>query len=122
MEQAHYIGCYIGTHPAQLINSSGTVKIKNLYKGQKTYVCGVINSLKVIRTRKGHEMAFCEIDDSTSTAEVTIFPRTWKNAKLNNISENKLVRMKIKTEQEEPVIKLIADSIVVYQENIDEMA
>ena len=67
-------------------------------------------------------MAFCEIDDSTSTAEVTIFPRTWKNAKLNNISENKLVRMKIKTEQEEPVIKLIADSIVVYQENIDEMA
>ena len=114
MSQGHYIGCYIDTHPAKLINQ-GCEKLSNLYQGQRATVCGVINSLRVIRTRKGQQMAFMEIDDSTANAEVTIFPRVFSRIK-EDIAVGKLVHVKIRTEKEEPTIKLIADLVQVYKE------
>ena len=114
MEQAHYIGCYVGTHPAKMINN-GCDEIVSLYSGQRTKVCGVVNSLKVIRTKNGRTMAFVEIDDSSAIAEVVVFPNKWPRIKESGIAEGSLVWLECKVEQEDP-FKLIAESLQVYKE------
>lgn len=114
MEQAHYIGCYIGTHPAKMINN-GCESIGSLYTGQRTKVCGVVNSIKKIKTKRGQSMAFMEIDDSTAIAEVIIFPNKWSFMKDMDLTEGSLIWLNCKVEQEEPV-KLIAESISVYKD------
>ena len=114
MEQAHYIGCYVGTHPAKMINN-GCEEITSLYSGQRAKVCGVVNSLKVIRTKNGRTMAFVEIDDSSAIAEVVIFPNRWPRIKESGITEGSLIWLDCKVEQEDP-FKLIAESLQVYKE------
>ena len=116
MEQAHYIGCYVSTHPALLINN-GCEALENVWTGQKTKVCGVVNNVKEITTKTGKKMAFIEIDDATEIGEVTIFPNLWKRLSPNPITSGNLLRLEVKVEQEEPVIKLIAESIQRYEEN-----
>ena len=114
MEQAHYIGCYVQTHPASLINN-GCEKLEAVWQGQNALVCGVINSLKVITTKRGKKMAFAEIDDSTATADLTIFSRLWIKIG-HNIEQGSLIRARVKVESEAPDIKLIAEEIEIYKE------
>ena len=60
-------------------------------------------------------MAFIELDDSTSTADVTIFPKLWKRIS-EEITTGALILMDARVEQEQPVIKLIADNVQIYKE------
>ena len=44
----------------------------------KTYtVIGMIQELKLIRTKKGDEMAFATLQDFNGTIDLTFFPKTW---------------------------------------------
>lgn len=107
MEQAHYIGCYIGSHPAAMIGS-GYDKIQDCYIGQRPSLCGIVNSIKVISTKTGQKMAFLEIDDSTATAELTIFASLWTKLSALNIVPGCLISdIECKVENEDP-IKLVA--------------
>ena len=114
MEQAHYIGCYVQTHPALLINHDCETFV-NVWQGQQALICGVVNSLKVITTKKGTKMAFAEIDDSTSTADLTIFSRQWAKV-VEHIQVGSLIRANVKVESESPNVKLIAQNIEIYKE------
>ena len=114
MDQAHYIGCYVQTHPASLINN-GCEQLEEVWQGQNTLICGVINSLKIITTKRGKKMAFAEIDDSTATADLTIFSKLWTKVE-PNIEQGSLIRAQVKVESEAPDIKLIAENIEIYKE------
>jgi len=116
VEQAHYIGCYVIAHPAQLI-SNGCEKLTSVWKGQRAKVCGVVNAIKIITTRTGKKMAFLEIDDSTAIADVTVFSSLWKKIKEKGIASGSLLRLEVKVESEEPAIKLMAENINIYEEN-----
>lgn len=114
MEQARYIGCYVGIHPAKLINS-GSKEIISLYSGERARVCGVANSVKVIKTKRGYNMCFIELDDSSAIAEIIVFQKLF--LKLKTIpGPGDLLVLNVKVEKTEPVIKLIAESIKIYQE------
>ena len=114
MEQAHYIGCYIGAHPAAMIGS-GFDKIKDCYIGQRPNLCGIVNSIKVITTRRGQKMAFMEIDDSTSTAELTVFSGVWSKISDLGITPGCLLTdIQCKVDNEEP-IKLIAFNLKLFR-------
>ena len=115
MEQAHYIGCYVGVHPVMLINNNAE-RLCNLYTGQHANVCGVLNNVKEITTRKGRQMAFLEIDDSTDIAEVVVFPAVWRKTNQSLVTQGKLVELRVKVEQEEPTLKLMATSVKIYEE------
>jgi len=117
MEQAHYIGCYIGAHPARLIAKRyHATDLDKVWIGEQPRVVGVINSIKAIVTRKKRQkMAFLEIDDGIAIAEVTVFPRLWQNIE-HKLENGSLIVMTGKVESEEPNIKLIADSIELYKE------
>jgi DNA polymerase-3 subunit alpha len=114
MEQAHYIGCYIGAHPAAMIGS-GFDKIKDCYIGQRPNLCGIVNSIKVITTRRGQKMAFMEIDDSTGTAELTVFSNVWSTISELGITPGCLLTdIQCKVDNEEP-IKLIAFNLKLFR-------
>ena len=116
IEQAHYIGCYVITHPAQLI-SQGCDRLDSVWTGQRAHCCGVVNSLKVIRTKTGKKMAFLEIDDATALADLTVFTKLWSRLEAEGIEPGSLLKMDVKVESEEPTVKLIAENIQIYKEN-----
>ena len=115
MEQAHYIGCYVTTHPAQLINN-GCEKLSELWTGQRARVCGIVNNLKIIKTRKGQTMAFMEIDDSTTVADVVIFPKLWNKIGTADLKVGALLHLDVKVQSEQPDLKVIAEKINIHKE------
>jgi DNA polymerase III subunit alpha len=110
MEQAKYIGCYIGGHPMDLIDIKKD-DLDSLQDSTYARVAGVILSIKEIKTRSGKFMAFVEIDDSTSSAELVIFPSLWNKLKDLNLQETDIISCGVKVEQTDPDIKLILNKI-----------
>lgn len=115
LEQARYIGCYIGGHPMHLLDVSKD-DIDSLEEGDYAEVVGVILSFKEITTRKGKKMAFFDIDDATSSAEVVIFPNLWQKVSKLELKDTDIVRCKVKVEKTDPEIKLILNSIDKYRD------
>lgn len=56
-------------------------------------------------------MAFIEIDDSTSSAEVVVFPAIWAKIKDDLYQETDIIKCSVKVEQTEPDVKLILNRI-----------
>ena len=110
MEQARFIGCYIGGHPMDLIQIEKH-DLNSLENFKYARVAGVVLSIKEIKTRSGKLMAFVEIDDSTASAELVIFPSLWKNLKDLNLQETDIISCNVKVEQTDPDIKLILNKI-----------
>ena len=115
LNQANYIGCYIGGHPLDLISIKKD-DLDSLEEGDYANVAGVILSMKEITTRKNKQMAFIEINDKTSSAEIVIFPQLWKKVSSLGLKETTIVTCKVKVEQVEPDIKLILNSINIYKD------
>lgn len=116
LDQANYIGCYIGGHPLDLIKINSD-KLSFLNDSQYANVAGVILSIKSIVTRKGKNMAFIEINDKTATAEIVVFPQLWAKVSKLNLKETDIVCCKVKVERVEPDIKLILNSITIYKDD-----
>jgi len=110
MDQARYIGCYIGGHPMDLI-AVNKDDLDSLEESSYATIAGVILSIKEIKTRSGKQMAFLEIDDSTSSAEIVVFPAIWAKIKEKNYQETDIIKCSVKVEQTEPDIKLILNKI-----------
>ena len=115
LEQAKYIGCFVGTHPTKMIGGNFQ-EINKLIEGEIGRLCVVITDRKVITTHSGSQMAFLEIEDSTGSAELTIFPRQWGRLVQDSIIESgTLLIVEAKVEQDDPVYKLIANKIEIYK-------
>ncbi|SDT28035.1 DNA-directed DNA polymerase III (polc) [Paenibacillaceae bacterium GAS479] len=70
-----------------------------------------IIAIKQLRTRKGQQMAFAEVEDRIMRAEAVIFPSAW--AKLaDGISVGGLVVLQAVVQQGDEDIKLIVDDLV----------
>lgn len=75
------LGFYITGHPLDRfgpeIKRFSTCQLQDLYKTKdktRVTVAGVIESLKIKRTRRGDKMASLTLEDSTGSAEVILFP------------------------------------------------
>ena len=69
-------------------------------------VAGVVTEVRVITTRKtGAEMAFAKIDDGTSTIELVVFPKVFKDTRdFWTEGQPLLVVGKVDTRDESPAI------------------
>ena len=114
LDQAQYIGCYIGGHPMHLLDVEKD-DIDSLEEATYAEVVGVILSIKEITTRKGKKMAFVDIDDSTGSAEIVIFPSIWAKVSKLDLKETDIVRCRVKVEKTDPETKLILNSIDKYR-------
>ncbi|MGZ3537407.1 MAG: DNA polymerase III subunit alpha, partial [Thermodesulfobacteriota bacterium] len=81
------IGFYISRHPLSRyqeeikkhteIDISGLTKLQN---GTEVRICGLVNTLKEIVTKKGDRMAFLTLEDMKGFVEVILFPEVFKAA------------------------------------------
>lgn len=82
------VGCYLSSHPLESYNqqrawfsfptfaeSLAHAKDHNSPQEYITIGCGLIKSKRDIVTKKGDRMAFVQMEDSASNAEIIIFPR-----------------------------------------------
>jgi DNA polymerase-3 subunit alpha len=81
------LGLYISGHPLDLytekVKSIGQIaKCKETLKaGLVTIICGVIESVRVIKTKNDSEMAFLKITDKSGSMEAVAFPKTFEKYK-----------------------------------------
>jgi len=92
-KEKEVVGFYLTAHPLatyksyiKAANCTSYQKIITMLetynKTQEPYVttCGLITSKKEILTKKGDRMAFVQVEDMDSSAEIIVFPRTFKAA------------------------------------------
>ena len=111
LDQASYIGCYIGGHPLHMTNIDRE-DLDTLEEGFRYRVAGVVISNRIITTKKGKKMAVLEIDDSTKAAEIVIFPQVYETFASLNINEGDIIIADVKCEEVEPDLKLIGNKFL----------
>jgi len=111
LDQANYIGCFIGGHPIQLTN---IIKddLDTLEEGYRYRVAGVIVSKRIINTKSGKKMAVIEIDDSTKAAEIVIFPQMYETFNSLNFEEGDIIIADVKCDETEPDLKLVGNKFL----------
>lgn len=82
------IGFYISDHPlseyAEIlvqVSSHNAVTLQEISTNQVVRVAGIINDVRVVRTKKNQEMAFINIEDLYGIIELVVFPRVWSRTK-----------------------------------------
>jgi DNA polymerase III subunit alpha len=92
------LGFYITGHPLEeykrevgLFTTHTIEGVLNLKGKAEVKAAGVIENLKMKRTKKGDMMAILDLEDQTGSIEVVIFPDTYKNYSVFLKSEDPLV-------------------------------
>jgi DNA polymerase-3 subunit alpha len=83
MRERELLGLYISGHPldkyADYLREKGEplAGIKPERDSELATVCGIVDSVRVINTKKGDKMAFVKIADKSGELELIVFPRTY---------------------------------------------
>jgi len=92
-KEKEVVGFYLTSHPLEAYTEQRSwiniQTFESILQLLKTYnktdepvvtVCGLITSKKEIMTKKGDRMAFVQLEDMHGSAEIVVFPRTFKTA------------------------------------------
>jgi DNA polymerase III subunit alpha len=87
-KEKEVLGFYISSHPLQAytqamqwLKSSEIGQLQEQYSNVASQtepivlICGLVTSKKIITTKKGDRMAFLQVEDVTSSAEIIVFPK-----------------------------------------------
>ncbi|MCP4652238.1 MAG: DNA polymerase III subunit alpha [Candidatus Omnitrophica bacterium] len=117
------LGIYVTAHP--LCAYSNTVKyfnrsqIGSFYESSKSgdvLICGIIEKIKAITTRKsGKRMAILKLEDESGNVEVIIFPKLYEEASFM-LREKAVVIINGKLESKEKIPKVLASQITVIEQ------
>jgi DNA polymerase-3 subunit alpha len=82
------LGLYVSSHPLTPIRAQLARQVdvplgqfETLRDGQVVTVGGIVSSIRQLVTKRGDTMAFVELDDISGTVEVTVFAKTWAQAR-----------------------------------------
>jgi DNA polymerase-3 subunit alpha len=80
-------GFYITAHPLaryeaaiRKFATTGTDHISEVADGKEVRLCGIINSVKPMVTKKGDRMAYFQLEDLSGLIEIIAFPDLYQNA------------------------------------------
>lgn len=111
------LGLYVSGHPLdsirEKIEKSGNTISRIKQTGRQEEVvalASVIQTVKIIITKKNQQMAFIQLEDLTGTIEAVAFPETYKNF-MTILSEDKVVAIKAKVKIREGEKTIMIDSI-----------
>lgn len=81
------LGFYLSSHPIEefleIINSHKRLSVAKALlssEGNVTRVAGLIEAVRIIKTKKGEQMAFIKFSDESGELEVTVFPKQFREA------------------------------------------
>jgi len=121
MQQAEFIGCYIGTHPATIVYPK-CIRINRAQENEKQKLAGVVSAIKVIKDRNGRKMAFMSFGDGTAIAEAVIFSSTYGKLEMNNNvpAPGDLIEIFGEVDKIDPEVKVKLYSVQKYRSQNDE--
>jgi DNA polymerase III subunit alpha len=111
------LGFYLSSHPMESIHAklieTGVLPIGEITQesiGQTLYIAGIISSVKKIVTKSGSQMAFVEIEDTTGTIEMVVFPKVYER-NVQHIKPDTLLKIKGKVDEKDDKITMLIDEI-----------
>lgn len=114
MQQAHFIGCYLGIHPARVIFPEA-IPLIEVEQGSYFEVAGQVTSYKEIITKRGgQKMAIFQIGDGTAVAEVVLFPNIFTRFRNNLPEVGNIIWIRGVIDSIEPLIKIIPSQMKVH--------
>jgi DNA polymerase-3 subunit alpha len=119
-DEKELLGSYMSSHPLDLfakyvddrLASAGELDASR--QGEQVQLAGLLNSLRVISTKKGDQMAFAQFEDLTGSIEIVIFPRTYEEVR-GHLADDAVLFVEARVEVREDEAKLIAERIEPYR-------
>lgn len=115
------LGFYLSNHPIEpyndLLTKTNAIKVANLQTeiGASVHMGALIVDQRVIKTKKGDQMAFLTLSDDTGELDAVVFPVTFK--KLNKLLEKgEILFIQGKIEEREGKLQLIIDEATSIKE------
>lgn len=108
MEQ-ELLGVGLSPHPLHLVQKMAThpyQPISDLTVNSKATVLVQLESIRIIRTKKGDQMAFLSVSDGINKLDVTIFPETYFYHK-DKLKEGGLFYLEGRTQERDGRIQLV---------------
>lgn len=118
------LGMYLSSHPISTyrdkLRALGMVPLSNLKEwkaNQKIKAVVALQQIKVIRTKRGDQMAFVTIGDESDEMEGIIFPNLYRESK-RWLQEELLVYIEGKLEWRNNHMQVIIQSLTTFDENM----
>lgn len=110
------LGLYVSSHPLNdyklvLKNLRKLKTLNELADNTPIYVGGIISKLKKTLTKKNDPMAFFTLQDTTTSLEVLVFPKTMIQA-VPYLEVDKIIEVTGKISHKDEEVKIIADKIL----------
>jgi DNA polymerase-3 subunit alpha len=116
------LGFFLSGHPLQgfqeelaIYANCTTAELPGMESGREVALGGLIAQIRTLRTRRGETMAVVRLEDQQGTAEVVLFPETYRQC-YGVLSQDATVLVKGKAEPSEEVAKLLASEILLLDE------
>lgn len=112
------LGFYLAGHPLtryeELLDkftNANAISIKELSDGGVVRIGGLVQSSKVIKTKKGDLMAFVTIEDMHGAVEAIVFSRVFANVR-DLLVEDKPLLIQGQVQKDEQSVKILADTVI----------
>ncbi len=112
-KEQEWLGVGISQHPLVQLSKNPLYPItslRELSEGQATTVLVEIQSIRVIRTKKGENMAFLQVSDSKTKLEVTVFADRYRQFK-DFLHEGSFYYLNGKVQARDGRLQLILNSL-----------
>lgn len=110
------LGLYVSGHPLEKFKERFEAKnisiknVKELTDGISTVAAGIVESVKLITTKKGDQMSFMRIADLTDNIEIVIFPKIFTDYK-NLLTADKVIAVEGRVSRRNGNASIIAEKI-----------
>ncbi|KXU13539.1 DNA polymerase III alpha subunit [Streptococcus infantis] len=112
-KEQEWLGVGISPHPLLLLAKNPLypiVSLSELFEGQTATVLVEIQSIRVIRTKKGENMAFLKVSDSKTKLEVTVFSDQYRQFK-NLLHEGRFYYLNGKVQARDGRLQLVLNNL-----------
>ncbi|AMD96789.1 DNA polymerase III subunit alpha [Streptococcus sp. oral taxon 431] len=112
-KEQEWLGVGISPHPLLILAKNPLypiVSLSELFEGQTATVLVEIQSIRVIRTKKGENMAFLKVSDSKSNLEVTVFSDQYRQFK-NLLHEGRFYYLNGKVQARDGRLQLVLNNL-----------
>ncbi|MDR1300652.1 MAG: DNA polymerase III subunit alpha [Candidatus Nomurabacteria bacterium] len=98
MWERELLGLYLSAHPLDkydgffAANGEPIEKITPERDGQSVEICGIVDAIRIINTKKGDKMAFVTVEDKTGAIDVVTFPSVYKDI-ADKLAQDEIVRI-----------------------------
>ncbi|WP_183163813.1 DNA polymerase III subunit alpha [Alteribacter keqinensis] len=116
------LGFYATNHPVHSYGDTleeyqrSTVKhtLENSDEGKVVRLAGLIEDVKVIKTKKRQQMAFMQLTDETGEAEITLFPKIFEKYR-SVVNKGELLFIEGRTSYHNGQLKINADKMTLLE-------